>query len=92
MKFRKPLIVMNLISRSPKNPVLLAWVMCSATLLMPSCGVVGPPLPPEDIGIEAKIRAQKKAQENTTENTETNPVPLDQEEVSLPPLQRLGTQ
>ena len=63
-----------------------------AVLTVQSCGVVGPPLPPEDIGIEAKIRSQKKAAEPKAENNESQSIPLDQEEVSLPPLKPLGTQ
>jgi len=56
------------------------------------CGVVGPPLPPEDIGIEAKIQSQKQAAENQAENNESSIVPLGEEDVTLPPLQPLGAQ
>ena len=57
-----------------------------------SCGVVAPPIPPEDIGIEAKIRAQKKAREGETRNTEKTTVPLGEESVPLPPLQPIMSQ
>ncbi len=57
-----------------------------------SCGVVGPPLAPEDIGIEAKIRSQEKAEANAIENGEKEIVPIDQENVSLPPLRPVRTQ
>ena len=52
-----------------------------------SCGVVAPPIPPEDIGIEKKIRAQKKAEEDKTGNNEKPTVPLGEENVTLSPLQ-----
>lgn len=48
------------------------------------CGVTGPPIAPEDIGIEAKIRAQRQAEEKRSTPEER--------EVVLPPLQRVGTQ
>jgi len=57
-----------------------------------SCGVVGPPLAPEDIGIEAKIRSQEKAAAQAIENGEQEIVPIGQEDVSLPPLRPVGTQ
>ena len=45
--------------RKPCGRFLLC--LSSILFLMESCGVVAPPIPPEDIGIEAKILAQKKA-------------------------------
>ena len=80
----------RLFSTFPRIPfsLLLGGIM----FLVQSCGVVGPPLAPEDIGIEAKIRSQEKAEAHTIENSEQEIVPLDQEDVSLPPLQPLGTQ
>jgi len=80
----------RLFSTFPRIPfsLLLGGIM----FLVQSCGVVGPPLAPEDIGIEAKIRSQEKAEAHTIENGEQEIVPLDQENVSLPSLQPLGTQ
>ena len=57
-----------------------------------SCGVVGPILPPEDIGIEAKIRSQKQAEEHKGKTEEEPITPLGEEDVPLPPLHRLGAQ
>ena len=57
-----------------------------------SCGVVGPPIAPEDIGIEAKIRKQNQADVDKGENAEQLVVPIEQEEVQLPPLKPLGSQ
>ena len=56
------------------------------------CGVAGPPLPPEEIGIEAKIRSQQQAEEGITENGQKEIVPIDQEGASLPSLQPIGAQ
>ena len=55
------------------------------------CGVVGPPIAPEDIGIEAKVRAQRQAEEQRS-TPESRPVSPEAPEVVLPPLQPVGTQ
>ena len=59
------------------------FLLCLSGMLffVNSCGVVGSPLPPEDIGIEAKILAQKKAEkekdrEAEGEQTQNNKNPL----------------
>ena len=56
------------------------------------CGAVGPPIPPEDVGIEAKARQQRQDQarkkEITAEDQTTAPV---EEAVELPPLYPIGT-
>ncbi len=70
----------------------LSLLLGGMMFLVQSCGVVGPPLAPEDIGIEAKIRSQEKAEAHAIENGEQEIVPIDQEDVSLPPLQPVGTQ
>jgi len=57
------------------------------------CGVVGDPIAPEDIGIEAKVRAQQRAEEALRETPESQPAAPDGEsETVLPPLQPIGTQ
>ncbi len=48
------------------------------------CGAVGSPIAPEDIGIEAKIRAQRQAEEKRSTPEEP--------EVVLPPLRPVGNQ
>ena len=65
------------------------FLLCLSGMLffVDSCGVVGRPIPPEDIGIEAKIRAQKKSRDGETGNSEKTTVPLGEESVPLPPLQ-----
>ncbi|MDA0739411.1 MAG: hypothetical protein O2999_12365 [Nitrospirae bacterium] len=81
-------------STSPRSTrhLLLSLVLLVMICTVQGCGVVGPPLPPEDIGIEAKIQSQKQAAENQAENNESSIVPLGEEDVTLPPLQPLGAQ
>ena len=64
--------------------------LCGLLVFLTSCGVVGPPIPPEDIGIEAKIRSQNKPKK--TQNDGEEVVPIEEEPISLPPLQRVGSQ
>ena len=79
-------------------------VLCSVAV---GCGVVGSPIAPEDIGIEAKVRAQRQAEESRSTPKEPcrgGPEPalpvLSEAEGSeangcppwLPPLQPVGTQ
>ena len=72
-------------SRKPCGRFLLC--LSGILFLMESCGVVAPPIPPEDIGIEAKIRAQKKVEGGKNGNSENTMIPLGEESVPLPPLQ-----
>lgn len=77
----------------------------TATLLfgiagvLAACGVVGPPIPPEDVGVTPTITRQKKkhaleeqkrsaAAEATQEATEPA---LQGQDVELPPLRPVGT-
>jgi hypothetical protein len=57
--------------------------------LLVGCGAVGPPLPPEKIGIEAKIR-QQRSQEHSQDTAEEQIVPIGEDEVVLPSLQPIG--
>ena len=56
------------------------------------CGAVGPPIPPEDVGIEAKIRKQQRATTQdpagTSEDTATS---VEEETVELPAFYPIGT-
>ncbi|HSF10585.1 MAG TPA: hypothetical protein VLA60_14335, partial [Nitrospirales bacterium] len=56
------------------------------------CGAVGPPIPPEEVGIEAKVRKQQQEQARkeglTEEEQSTTPV---EEAVELPALYPIGT-
>ena len=56
------------------------------------CGAVGPPIPPEDVGIEAKIRKQQRA--TTQDNVEASEDPAtsgEEETVELPAFYPIGT-
>ncbi len=81
----------------------MATVLCS---VIAGCGVKGAPIAPEDIGLEAKIRAQQQAEE-TRAATEGRPVSAEEPcrgglepagseangcQPWLPPLQPVGTQ
>lgn len=61
-------------------------------LLSPmGCGAVGPPIPPEDVGIEAKIRKQRQDQarkEGSTAEDQISPV---EEPVEFPTFYPIGT-
>ena len=73
------------------RPVLLR-ILVSAMLLSfaAGCGVTGSPIAPEDIGIEAKIRAQRQTEEQRA--TPEAPSPEEEPEVVLPPLRPVGNQ
>ncbi len=56
------------------------------------CGAVGPPIPPEDIGIEAKIRKQQR--ENARSEgalSQDLATPVEEEAVELPTFYPIGT-
>lgn len=61
----------------------LLFVLC---LWYAGCGAVGPPIPPEDVGIEAK---RLKQQQETTRPVDG--MPPGEEELELPPLRPIGT-
>lgn len=75
--------------RQPGRTIALTGVLF---LFAAGCGVVGSPIAPEDIGIEAKIRAQRQAEERHS-TPEGQPIsPTEESEVLLPPLRPIGTQ
>lgn len=66
-----------------------------ALWLSAACGVIGSPIPPEDVGIAPLIERQKKLdaleaakQEAAEEQPATEPLGQD---VDLPPLRPMGT-
>lgn len=72
---------------------LMAW-------LLAACGVVGPPVAPESVGIAPIVERQKKQQEaleaqqrEKAREAETDESDQEREEheVELPPLQPVGT-
>jgi hypothetical protein len=57
---------------------------------MVACGQVSAPIPPEDVGIEAKVRKQQKQIQEQEKPTDDE-VPIEEESVELPPLRPIGT-
>ena len=56
------------------------------------CGAIGPPIPPEDVGIEAKIRKQQRAKTQDQPGTSEDPATLGEEDtVELPDFYPIGT-
>ena len=71
---------------------LIRFGMMALFLSPIGCGAVGPPIPPEDVGIEAKVKKQQQDQDRKermpAEGQKTTPV---EEAVELPPLYPIGT-
>lgn len=65
---------------------LLVWVSSA-------CGAAGPPIAPEDVGLEAKIRKQQKPRQTMPPGGEgiEEPIPLEEEPVELPDLHPVRT-
>ncbi|THJ12326.1 MAG: hypothetical protein CAF43_006670 [Nitrospira sp. CG24C] len=69
--------------------------------LLAACGSVGPPVPPESVGVNSTIERQKELEAieekrrgaaAAAESSESQPDPLLQgQDVNLPPLQPVGT-
>jgi predicted small lipoprotein YifL len=68
--------------------------------LLAACGVVGPPIPPEDVGVTPTINRQKAqhAREEQKQGAaaaeatqETSEPALEGQDVNLPPLRPVGT-
>jgi hypothetical protein len=56
------------------------------------CGAVGPPIPPEDVGIEAKIRKQQQESAKSKGTLSEDLDPSGEEEtVELPNFYPIGT-
>lgn len=56
------------------------------------CGAVGPPIPPENVGIEAKIRKQQRSTTQANGGTSEDPAISGEEEtIELPALYPIGT-
>jgi len=82
-----------MISRHLESNRFMMSVGFLALLTFPmGCGAVGPPIPPEDVGIEAKIRKQQRSttQDNAgaSEDTATSG---EEETVELPGFYPIGT-
>lgn len=66
--------------------LLVALLMGLAGLS--ACGTIGPPMPPEDIGLAAKL-IEEKEKARKTERKPGEEKPAD--EVALPPVRPIGT-
>ena len=75
-----------IINNCRSAPFILEISIGVALSVLLGCGAVGPPLPPEKIGIEAKIR-QQRAQEEPGQPEKEKIIPIGEEELVLPPLQ-----
>ena len=70
--------------------IVVALAICSLT----ACGVMGTPIPPEDVGVAPVIERQKRldAEAAKRASEETQPVLEPQgQDVDLPPLFPVGT-
>lgn len=66
--------------------------------MVAACGVVGPPIPPEDVGVNPTIARQKAQLEKTgtpqpADNAAASPAPVAPkgQDEELPPLRPVGT-
>ena len=66
-----------------------------AVWCMAACGVIGSPIPPEDVGVGPLIERQKQfdAEASKREAAESEPVVIEPQgqDVDLPPLRPVGT-
>ena len=74
---------------------MTAMMIIAALVLSAACGVMGSPIPPEDVGVAPLIERQKRLdalgaakQEAVDEQPATEPLGQD---VDLPPLRPVGT-
>ncbi len=72
--------------------VLLGALLAVVPAGVAGCGAVGDPIAPEDIGIEAKVRAQREAEAQRTAPPGPPTAPREESETTLPPLQPVGVQ
>lgn len=77
-----------------RTPTQYFRTLCILVLVFSSmgCGAVGPPIPPEKVGIEAKILKQQQEQTRKEGGLEEDPlnVPLE-EAVELPTVYPIDT-
>ena len=66
----------------------IPFILCAS--LGTACGQVSAPIPPEDVGIEAKVREQQR-QAREQEQLPEDQVPIEEETVELPALRPIGT-
>lgn len=67
--------------------------VCSVSILFcfcAGCGAAGPPMAPEEVGLEAKIREQRQPPPQLGEDGELL-IPIEEESVHLPALRPVGS-
>jgi hypothetical protein len=70
---------------------LITFGMMALLLFPIGCGAVGPPIPPEEVGIEAKIRKQRQDQARKEGSTAEDQISPLEEPVELPTFYPIGT-
>ena len=82
------------------RPLNATSIVVGVTMgLLVACGTVGPPVPPENVGVNATIQLQKNREllelnqrEAAAESVELSQDPMLQgQDVNLPPLRPVGT-
>ena len=76
----------------PLSRLRMIISFCVVSIFPVGCGAVGPPIPPEEVGIEAKIMKQQraKAKENDLASAEPDAA-IEEEAIELPALYPIGT-
>ena len=76
----------------PLSGLKMIISFCVVSIFPVGCGAVGPPIPPEEVGIEAKIMKQQraKAKENDLGSAEPDVV-IEEDVIELPALYPIGT-
>ena len=84
-----------------RSSYIIAGAGLALVIVMAACGVVGPPVPPEDVGVNPTIARQKAQLEKTgttqpADNAAAPPAPIEPvapkgQDEELPPLRPVGT-
>jgi hypothetical protein len=84
-------------STSKKPPVRSLWILLMG-MVMSQCGVIGPPVAPEDVGVAPIIERQKKreaerlgSQVQPAPRSDKEPMMEPGEPLPVPPLRQMGT-
>ncbi len=80
-------------SWTSKNAWFIEPLGCIALFsFVMGCGAVGAPIPPEDVGIEAKIRKQEQEKARSAGTlSEDGATSIEEEDVELPVFYPIGT-
>ncbi len=82
---------MNPMFRKPIRGKQALSAITFLTLVM-GCGAVGAPIPPEDVGIEAKVRKQQRENLQPADTPpQEDSIPVKEENIELPTFYPIGT-